>query len=59
MTNHIMTYLFVCVRLYAEEYFVNEMKDEGIPEMQRSRLDSCVVQACISVAVVYDCLTVM
>lgn len=31
-------------RLYTEEYFVKEMADEGIPEMQRSNLVSCVIQ---------------
>ncbi|KAK9706755.1 hypothetical protein RND81_07G149800 [Saponaria officinalis] len=33
-----------CFRLYTEDYFVNEMSAEGIPEMQRSNLVSCVVQ---------------
>ncbi|XP_010915577.1 probable pre-mRNA-splicing factor ATP-dependent RNA helicase DEAH9 [Elaeis guineensis] len=33
-----------CFRLYTEEYFVKEMPAEGIPEMQRSSLVSCVVQ---------------
>ncbi|KAL2931771.1 putative pre-mRNA-splicing factor ATP-dependent RNA helicase DEAH9 [Bienertia sinuspersici] len=33
-----------CYRLYTEEYFVNEMPAEGIPEMQRSNLVSCVIQ---------------
>ncbi|KAM7262747.1 hypothetical protein ACFE04_000430 [Oxalis oulophora] len=33
-----------CYRLYTEEYFVNEMATEGIPEMQRSNLVSCVIQ---------------
>uniref|UniRef100_A0A5B7BFG4 RNA helicase n=1 Tax=Davidia involucrata TaxID=16924 RepID=A0A5B7BFG4_DAVIN len=33
-----------CYRLYTEEYFVNEMCAEGIPEMQRSNLVSCVIQ---------------
>ncbi|XP_050287198.1 probable pre-mRNA-splicing factor ATP-dependent RNA helicase DEAH9 isoform X1 [Quercus robur] len=33
-----------CYRLYTEEYFVNEMSAEGIPEMQRSNLVSCVIQ---------------
>lgn len=31
-------------RLYTEEYFVNEMSSVGIPEMQRSKLVSCVIQ---------------
>ncbi|PON57405.1 RNA helicase, ATP-dependent DEAH box [Trema orientale] len=33
-----------CYRLYTEEYFVNEMSAEGIPEIQRSNLVSCVIQ---------------
>ncbi|CAA6665809.1 unnamed protein product [Spirodela intermedia] len=33
-----------CFRLYTEEYFVKEMPNEGIPEMQRSNLVSCVIQ---------------
>ncbi|XP_062161565.1 probable pre-mRNA-splicing factor ATP-dependent RNA helicase DEAH9 isoform X2 [Alnus glutinosa] len=33
-----------CYRLYTEEYFVNEMSAEGVPEMQRSNLVSCVIQ---------------
>lgn len=33
-----------CYRLYTEEYYVNEMSAEGIPEMQRSNLVSCVIQ---------------
>ncbi|KAH7856408.1 hypothetical protein Vadar_000979 [Vaccinium darrowii] len=33
-----------CYRLYSEEYFVKEMSAEGIPEMQRSNLVSCVIQ---------------
>ncbi|XP_044494912.1 probable pre-mRNA-splicing factor ATP-dependent RNA helicase DEAH9 isoform X3 [Mangifera indica] len=33
-----------CYRLYTEEYFVNEMPAEGIPEMQRSNLVTCVIQ---------------
>ncbi|XP_024046130.1 probable pre-mRNA-splicing factor ATP-dependent RNA helicase DEAH9 isoform X4 [Citrus clementina] len=33
-----------CYRLYTEEYFVKEMPAEGIPEMQRSNLVSCVIQ---------------
>lgn len=31
-------------RLYTEEYYLNEMSVEGIPEMQRSNLVSCVIQ---------------
>ena len=38
-------------RLYTEEYFVNEMSAHAIPEMQRSNLVSCVIQVCISVAI--------
>ncbi|XP_010686351.2 probable pre-mRNA-splicing factor ATP-dependent RNA helicase DEAH9 isoform X1 [Beta vulgaris subsp. vulgaris] len=33
-----------CYRLYTEEYYVNEMPAEGIPEIQRSNLVSCVIQ---------------
>ncbi|XP_020527986.1 probable pre-mRNA-splicing factor ATP-dependent RNA helicase DEAH9 isoform X5 [Amborella trichopoda] len=33
-----------CFRLYTEEYFESEMPLEGIPEMQRSNLVSCVIQ---------------
>ncbi|EXB88532.1 putative ATP-dependent RNA helicase DHX35 [Morus notabilis] len=33
-----------CYRLYTEEYFINEMATEGIPEIQRSNLVSCVIQ---------------
>ncbi|XP_038894406.1 probable pre-mRNA-splicing factor ATP-dependent RNA helicase DEAH9 [Benincasa hispida] len=33
-----------CYRLYTEEYFMNEMPAEGIPEMQRSNLVTCVIQ---------------
>ncbi|XP_017646845.1 probable pre-mRNA-splicing factor ATP-dependent RNA helicase DEAH9 isoform X3 [Gossypium arboreum] len=33
-----------CYRLYTEEYFLNEMSIQGIPEIQRSNLVSCVIQ---------------
>ncbi|KAG7547030.1 Helicase C-terminal [Arabidopsis suecica] len=33
-----------CYRLYTEEYFLNQMPGEGIPEMQRSNLVSTVIQ---------------
>uniref|UniRef100_A0A7C8ZDG4 RNA helicase n=2 Tax=Opuntia streptacantha TaxID=393608 RepID=A0A7C8ZDG4_OPUST len=33
-----------CYRLYTEDYYIDEMSDEGIPEMQRSNLVSCVIQ---------------
>ncbi|CAN0845440.1 Probable pre-mRNA-splicing factor ATP-dependent RNA helicase DEAH9 [Linum grandiflorum] len=33
-----------CYRLYTEEYFLNQMSAEGIPEIQRSKLVSCVIQ---------------
>ncbi|CAA0817835.1 RNA helicase family protein [Striga hermonthica] len=33
-----------CYRLYTEEYFMNEMSPDGVPEMQRSNLVSCVIQ---------------
>ncbi|MED6195812.1 ATPdependent RNA helicase [Stylosanthes scabra] len=32
-----------CYRLYAEEYFLNHMSNEGIPEIQRSNLVSCII----------------
>ncbi|CAA7042741.1 unnamed protein product [Microthlaspi erraticum] len=34
-----------CYRLYTEDYFLNQMPGEGIPEMQRSNLVSTVIQA--------------
>lgn len=34
-------------RLYTEGYFINEMSPDGIPEMQRSNLVSCVIQVCL------------
>ncbi|KAH9309374.1 hypothetical protein KI387_037285, partial [Taxus chinensis] len=33
-----------CYRLYTEEYYIKEMSTDGIPEMQRSNLVSCVIQ---------------
>ncbi|XP_050877487.1 probable pre-mRNA-splicing factor ATP-dependent RNA helicase DEAH9 isoform X2 [Lathyrus oleraceus] len=33
-----------CYRLYTEEYFLSHMSVEGIPEIQRSNLVSCVIQ---------------
>lgn len=33
-----------CYRLYTEDFYVNEMCAQGIPEMQRSNLVSCVIQ---------------
>ncbi|KAK7412419.1 hypothetical protein VNO78_03878 [Psophocarpus tetragonolobus] len=33
-----------CYRLYTEEYFLNHMSNEGIPEIQRSNMVSCVIQ---------------
>ncbi|XP_058763232.1 probable pre-mRNA-splicing factor ATP-dependent RNA helicase DEAH9 isoform X1 [Vicia villosa] len=33
-----------CYRLYTEEYFLSHMSTEGIPEIQRSNLVSCVIQ---------------
>ncbi|KAI5657257.1 hypothetical protein M9H77_26050 [Catharanthus roseus] len=33
-----------CYRLYTEEYFLNEMSAEGVPEIQRSNLVSSVIQ---------------
>ncbi|XP_047969918.1 probable pre-mRNA-splicing factor ATP-dependent RNA helicase DEAH9 [Salvia hispanica] len=33
-----------CYRLYTEEYYVNEMSSDGVPEIQRSNLVSCVIQ---------------
>jgi hypothetical protein len=34
----------ISCRLYTEEYYLNEMQSEGIPEMQRSNLVSCIIQ---------------
>ncbi|KAL5157352.1 putative pre-mRNA-splicing factor ATP-dependent RNA helicase DEAH9 [Glycine soja] len=31
-------------RLYTEEYFLNHMSNEGIPEIQRSNMVSCLIQ---------------
>ncbi|XP_074357100.1 putative pre-mRNA-splicing factor ATP-dependent RNA helicase DEAH9 [Apium graveolens] len=33
-----------CYRLYTEEYYVNELSTEGIPEIQRTSLVSSVIQ---------------
>ncbi|RDY11914.1 putative pre-mRNA-splicing factor ATP-dependent RNA helicase DEAH9 [Mucuna pruriens] len=33
-----------CYRLYTEEYFLNHMSNEAIPEIQRSNMVSCVIQ---------------
>ncbi|EOA17808.1 hypothetical protein CARUB_v10006206mg [Capsella rubella] len=33
-----------CYRLYTEDYFLNQMPGDGIPEMQRSNLVSTVIQ---------------
>ncbi|KAJ4768043.1 RNA helicase family protein [Rhynchospora pubera] len=33
-----------CFRLYTEEYYLKDMPSEGIPEMQRSNLVSCIIQ---------------
>ncbi|CAH9112200.1 unnamed protein product [Cuscuta europaea] len=33
-----------CFRLYTEECFINEMPSQGIPEIQRSNLVSCIIQ---------------
>ncbi|KAI4312228.1 hypothetical protein MLD38_037064 [Melastoma candidum] len=33
-----------CYRLYTEEYFLKEMPAQGIPEIQRSNLVSCIIQ---------------
>ncbi|KAI4312226.1 hypothetical protein MLD38_037063 [Melastoma candidum] len=33
-----------CYRLYTEEYFLKEMSAQGIPEIQRSNLVSCIIQ---------------
>ncbi|EEC70159.1 hypothetical protein OsI_00870 [Oryza sativa Indica Group] len=33
-----------CFRLYTEEFYLKEMQPEGIPEMQRSNLVSCITQ---------------
>lgn len=34
----------IATRLYTEEYFLNHMSNEGIPEIQRSSMVSCVIQ---------------
>jgi ATP-dependent RNA helicase DDX35 len=34
----------ICCRLYTEEFYLKEMQPEGIPEMQRSNLVSCITQ---------------
>jgi HrpA-like RNA helicase len=48
--------LVSATRLYTEEYFVNEMSSVGIPEMQRSKLVSCVIQVpFFLVSVMYSC----
>ena len=36
--------IFMVTRLYTEDYFLNQMPGEGIPEMQRSNLVSTVIQ---------------
>ena len=41
---HIYVWFVSATRLYTEEYFVNEMSAEGIPEIQISNLVSCVIQ---------------
>ncbi|CAH9114224.1 unnamed protein product [Cuscuta epithymum] len=33
-----------CFRLYTEECYINEMPSQGIPEIQRSNLVSCIIQ---------------
>ncbi|XP_057829272.2 probable pre-mRNA-splicing factor ATP-dependent RNA helicase DEAH9 isoform X2 [Cryptomeria japonica] len=33
-----------CYRLYTEEFYIKQMSTDGIPEMQRSNLVSCVIQ---------------
>lgn len=43
LTNKVILFL-VGGRLYTEDYFLNEMVTEGIPEMQRTNLVSCVIQ---------------
>lgn len=45
--------MVAATRLYTEEYFVNEMSAQGIPEMQRSNLVPCVIQVCSFVAMIY------
>lgn len=43
--HYLTSYFFVAAnRLYTEEYFIKEMSAEGIPEIQRSNLVSCVIQ---------------
>lgn len=44
-SNGVLSFpLLHLLRLYTEEYYVNEMSAEGIPEIQRSNLVSCVIQ---------------
>ena len=47
----LLWHLLMANRLYTEEFFFNEMWAHAIPEMQRSNLVSCVIQVCISVAI--------
>lgn len=42
--HHIILLDHISCRLYTEEYYLNEMQSEGIPEMQRSNLVSCIIQ---------------
>jgi hypothetical protein len=44
----ILTFIvhMTAIRLYTEEYFLKHMSNEGIPEIQRSNLVSCVIQVC-------------
>ncbi|KAI4312242.1 hypothetical protein MLD38_037076 [Melastoma candidum] len=39
-----------CYRLYTEEYFHKEMSAQGIPEIQRSNLVSCIIQVLMALA---------
>ena len=46
--NGLNDFLFFTLnRLYTEEYYVNEMSSDGVPEIQRSNLVSCVIQVCV------------
>jgi len=50
LTTTIIFFPFIvhmtATRLYTEEFFLNHMSNEGIPEIQRSNLVSCVIQVC-------------
>ncbi|OAY73977.1 hypothetical protein ACMD2_15717, partial [Ananas comosus] len=37
--------------LYTEEYYLKEMSPEGIPEMQRSNVVSCIIQTHLALVI--------